>query len=132
MKLILLARSAQTVALALELLFLIFVTLLRVVFGSNASVELQLKDVVIVVGHAANVFAHDVCGWIELARVFNLLPIDSRSLPFECVETAVFDDKLGWIDFHLLLHSRLSFGLLVADRCIEFNLKRIRMIRNIS
>lgn len=131
-RLLLLRTETVTFALKFLLLRILFVLLGGAILGPNTSIEFQLEDVVIIVGHASNVLAKDVRWWIELGGVFDLLSIKPRSFAFECVESIVVVDELSWIDFHLLFDTRFSLRLFVADWSIEFHLKKIRHVSAIA
>lgn len=129
--LLLLRTETVTFALKFLLLRILFILLGGAILGPNTPIKFQFENVVIIVGYASNVLAKDVRWWIELSGVFDLFPIESRPFAFECVESIVVVDELCWIDFHLLFDSRFSLRLFVADRSIEFHLKKIRHVNAI-
>lgn len=121
---VLVLSRSEALALALELLERVLILLsLRGVLRSDAPVELELKGVVVVVGHATHVFVDDVGRRFELGGVFNLLSIQSCPFSFECVESIVVIRILRGIHIHLLLWFWFALGLLVPNGSIEFHLK---------
>lgn len=129
----LLLLGSEAISLALELLELI---LILVVLGrrlrSHASIELQLEDVVIVVGHATHVTIDDVSRWTICDRFLDLLAIETCAFTLESVEDVVLVDELRWIDLHLvLLGWLLLLGLFVSYGSGEFDLKKMCNVKSV-